>query len=63
MSIVSAISNGTVILGIIGSYAIYKEAVSLKQLVGCILCFAGILVLSLSVFFTEEVDESEPLII
>lgn len=49
MAVVTSIANGPVILGMIGSYCIYKEKLTIWHTFGSLLCFAGILILSLSV--------------
>lgn len=56
MAVVSAIANGTIPLGLLGSYCIYKEQLTLVQVLGSLACLIGILTLTLSVllFGTEE---------
>ena len=49
VAIVSAMANGTIPLSLVGSYCIYKERLSLMQVVGSLTCLAGILTLTLSV--------------
>lgn len=56
MAVVSAIANGTIPLGLLGSYFIYKEQLTFLHLIGSIACLAGILTISLSVLVTSETD-------
>lgn len=49
MAVVTAIGNGPVILGLLGSYIIYKERLTLYHTGGSLLCLTGILILALSV--------------
>ena len=54
MAVVTAIANGTIPLGLLGSYCIYKEKLTVWQVAGSLACLAGILILSLSVLGQEE---------
>jgi hypothetical protein len=54
MAVVSAIANGTIPLGLLGSYFIYKEKLTIWQVVGSLACLTGILTLSLSVLGKES---------
>ena len=49
MAVVAAMSNGTIPLGIFGSYCIYKEKLTILQVSGSLISLAGILTISLSV--------------
>lgn len=61
MAVVQAIANGTIPLGLLGSYFIYKERLTRRHVVGSLACMAGILILSLSVLGVEE--DSNPAIV
>jgi len=54
MAVVTAIANGTIPLGLLGSYLIYKEKLTNWQVIGSLACLAGILILSLSVLGKSE---------
>ena len=54
MAVVTAIANGTIPLGLLGSYFIYKERLALWQILGSLCCLTGILILSLSVLGKKE---------
>ena len=54
MAVVSAIANGTIPLGLAGSYLIYKERLTCLHLVGSLACLSGILILSLSVLVEKD---------
>ena len=49
VGLVTAISNGNVLIGLFGSLVIFREQITWKQILGSIICFAGVLTLSLSV--------------
>lgn len=55
MAVVSAIANGTIPLGLAGSYFIYKERLTIWQVIGSLSCLTGILILSLSVLGKKEI--------
>lgn len=54
MAVVTAIANGTIPLGLLGSKFIYKEKLTILQIVGSMGCMAGILILSLSVLRDQD---------
>ena len=49
MAVVSSIGNGPVVIGLIGSYVIYKEKITLWHTSGSMLCLIGILILAFSI--------------
>ena len=61
MAVVTAIANGTIPLGLAGSYFIYKERLTCLQVLGSLACLAGILTLSLSVL--AEPKDTTPLVV
>ena len=58
MAVVTAIANGTIPLGLLGSYFIYKERLTIYQVIGSLSCMAGVLVLSLSVLGKKDLSIS-----
>ena len=56
MAVVTAIANGTIPLGLLGSKFIYKEKLTILQIAGSMGCMAGILILSLSVLRDQDAD-------
>ena len=54
MAVVVAIANGTIPLGLLASYFIYKEKLTIWQVSGSLACLAGILILSLSVLGKKD---------
>ena len=54
MAIVSGISNGNIPLGLLGSFLLYKETLSKRQVSGSLICMIGTLTLSLSVFVVPQ---------
>jgi len=55
---VTAISNGAVLFGLVGSAFIYKEQITKTQVGASCACFAGILILSLSTLFLSTTSTS-----
>ena len=54
MAVVTAMANGTVPMCLLGSLLIYKEALTMLQIVGSIIVLCGILTLSLPTVFMKK---------
>ena len=64
MAVVVAITNGTVPMCLLGSFLIYKDKMTILQVVGSLICLAGILTMSLPLAFmpsskTDDFDVNE----
>ena len=61
MAVVIAITNGTVPMCLLGSFLIYKEKMTILQVVGSLICLAGILTMSLPLAFmpNNKTDDFE----
>ena len=54
LSVVTTMSNWTVPMCLLGGFHIYKEKLTKFQVAGSLICFAGILTMSLSKVFSNK---------